>query len=66
MANDLPGHGRPGYLVIGLDGQGRATGLQVTDRVLNYLAAPGDEGLIPQLPHMEVRWTKWQGEISWS
>lgn len=61
MANDLPGHGRPGYLVVGLDDQGRPTGIQVTDKVLRDLAALRDEGSILPLPHMEVRRAQWQG-----
>ena len=44
MANDLPGHGRPGYLVIGLDGQGGPTGLQVTDKCSTTLPLWGMRG----------------------
>src|SRR5258708_35343260 len=34
FANDLPNHGLPGYLVIGVNDERSATGLEVTDPLL--------------------------------
>ena len=30
FANDLPGYRQPGYLIVGVDGSGKSTGLNVT------------------------------------
>ena len=37
FANDLPHHGRPGYLVIGVDDAGHFGGISVTDELLRNL-----------------------------
>ena len=49
FANDLPGHGRPGYLIIGAYDDGALSGLTVTDELLKNLAAIRSDGnLLPQ------------------
>ena len=34
FANDFPNHGLPGYLLIGVDDDGRVSGIAVTDQML--------------------------------
>ncbi len=49
FANDLPGHQQPGFLIIGVDDEGRPTGLPITDQLLQNLAAIRSDGnLLPQ------------------
>ena len=54
FANDLPGHGRPGYLVVGVDDRGRFAGLPVTDELLRNLGGLRDDGDIQPLPSLTV------------
>jgi ATP-dependent DNA helicase RecG len=54
LANDLPGRGLPGIIMIGVDDAGRATGLPVTDRLLQELAAFRSDGNILPLPFLTV------------
>ena len=49
FANDLPGHGRPGYLIIGVDNAGVIRGVAVTDELLRNLAGLRDDGNIQPL-----------------
>ena len=54
FANDLPDHRRPGLLVVGVDNDGSCAGIEVTDQLLQTLAAiRSDENLLPQ-PSMAV------------
>lgn len=54
FANDLRGHGKPGYLFVGATDDGRPSGLAVTDHLLQNLAALRSDGnLLPQ-PRMNV------------
>jgi len=56
FANDMPGHGQPGYLLIGAeDGTGSITGLNITDQLLQNLASHRDSGEIVPLPSLTVR-----------
>lgn len=49
FANDLSGHGEPGYLMIGANDDGTLSGLTVTDALLKNLAAIRSDGnLLPQ------------------
>ena len=49
FANDLPNHRRPGYLFVGARPDGTASGLVVTDQLLQNLAAIRTDGnLLPQ------------------
>ena len=54
FANDLPGTGQPGILVVGVDDKGRPTGLQITDEVLRQLVDVKSDGLIVPPPTMLV------------
>lgn len=54
FANDLAGHGLPGYLLIGLDDKGQPSGLRATDELLRNLGALRSEGLIQPMPMMSV------------
>ena len=54
FANDLPNHGGPGYLVIGVEDNGKFSGLTVTDELLRSLAGLRDDGNIQPLPSIAV------------
>lgn len=54
FANDFPGHGLPGYLLVGVDDDGRPSGLRVTDQLLLNLAGLRTDGLIQPMPAMVV------------
>lgn len=50
FANDLPGHCLPGYLIVGVDDDGRPIGAAITDQLLLNLASHRSNGqIIPQL-----------------
>lgn len=55
FANDLPGHGQPGVLLVGVDDDGRPTGLNVTDRFLQNLASIRSDGNILPVPALTVQ-----------
>ena len=55
FANDFPGHGRPGYLIIGVDDDGRLSGLTVTNRLLRNLSALASSVNLEPLPAMTVQ-----------
>jgi ATP-dependent DNA helicase RecG len=55
FANDLPGHGKPGVLFIGVTDDGRCAGLDVTDALLCTIADLRDQGNILPPPSMVVR-----------
>ncbi len=54
FANDLPNHGLPGYLVIGVDDNGKPSGLEVTDQLLQNLGSLRSDGNIQPLPSLNV------------
>ena len=54
FANDLPGYGLPGYVLVGVDDSGRPTGLQVDDSLLLKLGSLRDDGNVLPLPSMVV------------
>lgn len=54
FANDLPGHGQPGYLLIGVHDDGMLSGLTVTDELLKNLAAIRSDGNVLPQPAMNV------------
>lgn len=68
FANDLAATGQPGYLLIGVDNQtGRATGLEVTDQLLQNLAALGTDGNIlpaPALTAYRIRLSSGNGDVA--
>ncbi len=56
FANDMPGHGKPGYLIIGADDKtGKITGIEITDQLLQNLAGSRDSGQIVPLPSLTVQ-----------
>lgn len=55
FANDLPGHGTPGVLFVGVTNDGRHAGRPVTDELLRRLADLRDQGNILPPPSMSVR-----------
>jgi ATP-dependent DNA helicase RecG len=54
FANDLPNHGKPGHLIIGIRDNGQFGGIRVTDALLRNLAALRDDGNIQPLPAIVV------------
>ncbi len=55
FANDLPGHGKPGVLFIGIEPDGTCAGLDIDDDLLLKLSSIRDNGLILPLPSMVVQ-----------
>jgi ATP-dependent DNA helicase RecG len=54
FANDLPGHGRPGVVFIGIRDNGSPMGLAVTDELLLTLASIRSDGNIQPIPSLTV------------
>lgn len=54
FANDLPNYRLPGYLIVGAYDDGRPAGLEITDRLLQRLAAIRSDGNLLPPPAMEV------------
>jgi ATP-dependent DNA helicase RecG len=55
FANDMPGHGEPGVVFIGIDDDGSCAGQPINDQLLLQLAHLRDNGLILPLPSMTVQ-----------
>ncbi len=56
FANDLPNHGKPGYLIIGADDKtGKVIGLNITDELLKNLSAIRTDGNVQPQPSMIVQ-----------
>lgn len=55
FANDMPGHGRPGVLIVGARDDGSLAGLTVTDQLLQNLGALRSDGNILPLPSIRVQ-----------
>lgn len=54
FANDLPGHGIPGYVFIGVNDAGNPVSLPITDQLLLTLSDMRSDGNILPLPHLNV------------
>jgi ATP-dependent DNA helicase RecG len=54
FANDLPGHGLPGYVLIGVTDRGELCGTAVTDQLLRDLGTLRADGNILPLPSMAI------------
>ncbi len=54
FSNDMAGHGKPGYLIIGVDQKDPSFRLKVTDEHLQQFAAYRSDGSIIPLPAMHV------------
>ena len=61
FANDLPGHGEPGVLFIGGDDGGVASGLAVSDQLLQNLASMRGDGNILPFPSLDVQKRRLKG-----
>ena len=55
FANDLPGHRRPGVIIVGAEDDGGCAGLSIDDRLLTRLAEMRDDGRILPLPSTDVQ-----------
>lgn len=55
FANDMPGHGKPGVIFIGLRDDGTCAGLPITDELLRKLADIRSSGNIVPIPRMTVQ-----------
>lgn len=62
FANDLPGHGKPGVLFVGVDDEGTPTGLTVTDQLLQNLASMRGDGNLLPFPAMTVQKRRLKGK----
>lgn len=54
FANDMPGHGQPGVLIVGARDDGTVAGLTITDQLLQNLGALRSDGNILPLPSLRV------------
>lgn len=61
FANDLPNHGKPGVLFIGVRDNGQPSGLDVTDQLLLMLANMRSDGNILPLPAITVQKRQFKG-----
>lgn len=65
FANDLAGHRQPGYLLVGVRDDGTLDGLNVTDALLQNLAALRSDGNIIPLPALTVQRFQFpEGEVA--
>jgi ATP-dependent DNA helicase RecG len=55
FANDVPGHGRPAAIFIGVRDDGSCANLAATDEMIRTLAAMRDDGNIHPFPTMAVQ-----------
>lgn len=54
LANDLPAHGEPGVILVGVEDDGRCSDTEVDDGLLKLLAGFRDDGTIIPLPSITV------------
>ena len=54
FANDMPGTGKPGYLLIGVGDDGTVQGAKVTDSLLLSLAELRNDGSVSPRPSLQV------------
>lgn len=62
FANDLPNHGEPGVLFVGVDDKGTPTGLEITDQLLQNLASMRGDGNILPFISMDVQKRRLKGK----
>ncbi|MEC4984542.1 MAG: ATP-binding protein [Oscillatoria sp. PMC 1068.18] len=55
FANDLPNHGRPGVIFLGIDNDGKCANLDITDQLLRTLADMRSDGNILPFPTITVQ-----------
>ena len=61
FANDNPGHGRPGVVVVGMKDDGSCAGLEINDRLITRLSNLKDEGMVSPSPQMSVQEKDFRG-----
>ena len=61
FANDLPGHGKPGVVLVGVRDDGSCAGLTIDDALLGRLSNIRGEGDILPLPSMTVQRRRLKG-----
>jgi len=54
FANDLPGHRKPGYLLVGVHDNGSSAGLSITDEILKELGELRASGKLLPVPVLTV------------
>ncbi|HCF59632.1 MAG TPA: transcriptional regulator, partial [Myxococcales bacterium] len=65
FANDLPGHRKPGFLIVGAYDDGKVAGIPITDQLLQNLGAIRSDGQVLPLPAMQVyKVALEQGEVA--
>ena len=65
FANDFPNHRQPGYLLVGVQDDGMASGLSVTDRLMRDLGELRSNVNLEPLPVMTVqKYTLTEGEVA--
>ena len=65
FANDLPGHGEPGVLLIGVEDDGRISGTPIDDELLRRITGVRDDGNILPMPSLTVEKRKLgEGEVA--
>lgn len=65
FSNDLPGHAKPGFLLIGVDNKGGFAGLTITDEILRNLGGLRSDGNIQPMPDISVeKITTTQGQVA--
>ena len=55
LANDLPGHGLPGVVFIGVEDDGSCAAISIDGRLLTKLAGMKDDGTIMPIPSLVVQ-----------
>ena len=55
LANDLPGHGKPGVIFVGIEDDGSCAGVPISDELLKTLAQMRTDGSILPLPSITVQ-----------
>lgn len=55
FANDMPGHGKPGVLIVGARDNGTLAGVPITDQLLQNLGGLRSDGNILPLPSIRVQ-----------
>lgn len=55
FANDLPGHGRPGVILIGVEDNGECSNSTIDGLILRILAGMKDDGSIMPIPSLIVQ-----------
>jgi len=61
FANDLPEHGRPGVIFVGVREDGSCANLAITDELLRALALMRSDGNLVPFPHMVVQRRRLRG-----